>query len=231
MGVLRAVHAHRGNVASAHPAGSDVEPSRFTRGRQRQKGVDRSGIVDDPEPSTRQPEALGQPGERLFLDLRCGGRCPPEHTVHVEGRGEELTQDAGARSGDGEVGEESRMVPVGDARENRVAVLIEEHGHGSRLSFRPQRTRNVTRVGGREHRNVANPVEVTDDLVDHRVAVAPKLLQVVVEWFVDHAESVSPDGCFDERRGQIETEGELAALAGRGRGAAGAGSACGHRGA
>ena len=97
---------------------------------QRVEGGNGGRVVDGSREGGRQPHEAAQPvqGHLLQLGGRRGG--PPHHRVDVERRREELPEDAGPGSGNGEVGEEARVVPVRDPRHHHRLEVLEERLHG-----------------------------------------------------------------------------------------------------
>ena len=113
----------------------------------------------------------------------------------VQGRDEELGQDARLGARDPEVREEARVVPVRDAgQQDRVEVL--EH-RGERLALlrrrRGEPCADLARLDLCEHGEIAAVLEVPGDPVDRRISILAKA----------HSRSLS-----------LEAEGPHATLAG-----------------
>jgi hypothetical protein len=87
---------------------------------------DRRGVLDVAVQALREAQKLAEPIDREELHLRGGGRGAPEHRVHVQGRREKLGEDSRLRAGVREVGEESRMIPVGDPRQDGLVEVAQD---------------------------------------------------------------------------------------------------------
>ena len=124
-------------VAPCYPAGPDVRRGPVARGGQGMQGRDRRGVVDHAFEGVRQSQQLPEPAERHFLQFRGGGRRPPQHRLDVEGGGEKLGQNAGRAAGDGEVGEEAGVVPVGETRDDYALEVAEDLVEPDALAGRP----------------------------------------------------------------------------------------------
>jgi hypothetical protein len=125
--LVRGVHAQARLPDQPAPAG--VEPGhRFARRGQGHQGGGGGGVLDDAEQAGGQAEHLAQPVEGDQLELGGGGRGLPEHAVRVEGRREGLGQDGRSGGGVGEVGEEARVVPVGEAGDDHALDVGQDPG-------------------------------------------------------------------------------------------------------
>ena len=171
--------ARRQLGASRQPAGADVRDGRLAGRGQRVQARHRGRVVDHPLERGRQPQQLPQPAQGDFLQLGRGGRGAPQHRLHVEGRGQQLRQHARPAPGDGEVGEEAGVVPVGDAgqemtlevREDRVERRARlRRGGGQPLA-------DLAGRGARQDRVAVVLAQVGGDPVDEGVSVAPEFLR------------------------------------------------------
>ena len=87
----------------------------FARRDERVHGRDRRRVVDHAFESVGQADQLAEPAERDRLELGGGRRRAPQHRLLVERGRQKFGEDAGRARRDGEVREEARMVPVGEA--------------------------------------------------------------------------------------------------------------------
>ena len=81
-----------------------------------------------PVEAPRKADQLPHPVEDELLELGGGGRRPPEHRVDVQRGDQELRQDPRLGARDREVGEEARVVPVRDAREEHLVEIAQDGG-------------------------------------------------------------------------------------------------------
>ena len=125
--MLRAVDAEHWEVGAPRHAPRANREGRFGLARCGEGEHRRDGrrVVDEPEPSRTESEELAEPVHRELLELRRRRGCLPQHRVDVERRGEQLGKNARDRRGDGEVGEEARVVPVRDAGEDLRLEIAE----------------------------------------------------------------------------------------------------------
>ena len=95
---------------------------------------------------------------------------------------QELAEDAGRGAADREVGEEARVVPVGDAREDHALEVGEDAVE--RLGILRRRRRqgapDVPRLHPGQHRVALGRREEAGDPVHHLVTVPPELLGIEV---------------------------------------------------
>ena len=74
-----------------------------------------------------QGEQVGQPVEHVRLEFGGGGGGGPQHALHPEAGGEQVTEDRRPAGVGREVGEERRVLPVRDAGQDQL-VEVGEHG-------------------------------------------------------------------------------------------------------
>ena len=168
--------------------GAMVSPSVFTAppvARQRAARMD-ARVASLAEPWMTPPpcalvlrNALGQPEQLLHpvhhqrLDLGARRAGDPAHALHAEaGRGE-LAEDRRVADVGGEVGEEARVLPVGEAGHDD-AVEVGEHvgerlGRGGRVLG--QHGADVAGLHLAADRVLLDPLQVVGDPVDQGVAV------------------------------------------------------------
>ena len=128
----------------------------------------------------RQVEQLAEPRERELLEFGDRRRRAPEHAVGVHRRRQQLREDARVRRRDAEVGEEARVVPVRDARQQHAVEVGEHVGERlGRLGRRGRQARaDLARLDRRHHVALADALEVVGRPVDRGVAVGPELLRI-----------------------------------------------------
>ncbi len=98
----RPVEPGRGRIARGQLAGPG-------KGRQARG---RGGVREQPVEGRRQAEGVTQPAHGDLLQLGGGRARAPQHRVGHERAHEHLAEDARARGGGREVGEETRVLPV-----------------------------------------------------------------------------------------------------------------------
>ena len=123
--------------------------------------------------SGRQAEELGEPVERHLLQLLESRRRAPEDPDLVQPRDQELGQDPRLGGGADEVGEEARALPVGQAGQEDVVEIAEDVRERLRLLGRRggQTRANLPRLDLREHRQLADALEVRGDPLERRRTV------------------------------------------------------------
>ncbi len=162
-------------AADAHVADGDF-PCRHHRVHR----ADRRRVVDDAFETRRKPEQLAQPAERDGLELGCRRRCPPEHRLLVERRGEQIGEDARRAAGAREIREEAGVIPVREAGHEHAL----EVGHDAleRLAvFRcgcGKRRGDLARRDAGENGIALGVFEVISDPVDEGVRVATEIRRI-----------------------------------------------------
>ncbi len=170
----------RSGGRSGRPAMPRWRTSRSARSRAAASAtsVDTDAVsVSTPRQSSARPSSCRSQSRMQLLELGRRRRGAPQHPVDVERRRHGLGEDAGPGAGDGEVGVERRVVPVGDARqedpvevgqrrvERLAADPVADAGNAAATS--PGATSDSTRP-------VTDTLEVVGDPVDDRVAVSPE---------------------------------------------------------
>ncbi len=102
----------------------------LARRRDGVQGADGSGVVDDAEEFLGQAHPLAQPPERHLFELGERGAALPQHAVDIEPGGQHLGENPRLRGRDGEVGEEARMVPVGQRGNDGALEVLQNRVHG-----------------------------------------------------------------------------------------------------
>ena len=151
----------------------DAAGVRLPGGRQCRERRGRRRVFDVPVPLAREPEQLREPVHRHDLELRRGRRGPPEDLRYVQRRGEELRQDPRLRARRREVGEEARMLPVGDARQQHL-IEVSQHRRKRLACLRRclrQRPPDLAGLHLRQHRQLVHPLEVRGRPLQRRRAV------------------------------------------------------------
>ncbi len=124
----------------------------------------------------RQAEKLREPVECHLLQLLQRRRGAPEDPDLVQPRDQELGQDPRLGGGADEVGEEARALPVGQAGQEDVVEVAEDARE--RLSLLGRRNgqprANLARLDLREHRQLADALEIRGDPLERGRAVFPK---------------------------------------------------------
>ncbi len=128
--------------------------------------------------SGRQSHWRSQVEGDLF-ELSGGGSAFPEHTVDVEGGAEHFSQDPGRGCGYGEIGEEARVIPVGEGWNDEALEVLEDDIHGFGLFGRAggELVDEVAGLHVGEHGVIAGVGEVVGDPVDDFVAVLAELVR------------------------------------------------------
>jgi len=150
----------------------------FARGDDRVEAGCRRRIMNDPEKLLRQTQPLAQPAERDLLQLRGRGPGLPYHVIDVQRGGEHLAQNARARSGDGEVAKEARMVPVSNAGNDKLAKILQDGFHGL-AALRPalgQALREISGLDVGEHWIIPDIAHVIGDPIDGLMGRRAELL-------------------------------------------------------
>ena len=146
------------------------------------EGRDRRRVVNDPPPRFLESEQLPEPVEDQFLQFGGGRRRPPEHPVDIEGCAQEFTQDAGTRAGDGEIGEESRVIPVRQPRDDDLPNITQNGLHLLAL-FRGtlgQVRTNLARLRARQYRIPVQMGQVIGDPVHEFMTVPSEFRRIHV---------------------------------------------------
>jgi hypothetical protein len=146
---------------------------RLARGRQCRHRRRGRGVLDVPVPAGGKPEQLREPGQGHLLELGRGRRGPPENRDVVERRRQQLGEDPGLRGGGGEVGEEARMLPVRDTRQQELLQIAKDVGEGLRPLRRLGRepSADLARVDPRQDGKLAHPLQVARDPLERGEAV------------------------------------------------------------
>ena len=183
MRLFGGVDAQRPEVrAPGQPPRADAGHRPVPGRGQRVQAGDGRRVVDDPLERVGQAEKLPQPAQRHLFELGRGGRRPPQHRLHVQGGRQELGEHPGGGARDGEVGEEARVVPVGDAGQDdplEVAEDLVERDAGRGRGRRQRAAHRARRTAG-EDRIALGVVQVAGYPVDEGVAVPAERLGVHV---------------------------------------------------
>ncbi len=123
-----------------------------------------------------RPSSWASQSRVTQLELGRGGRGAPEERHLVERGREQLGQDRRLRAARREVGEEARRLPVGDPRHQHLVEVAQDRGERLPALRRRggQRGADLARLDLREHRALADALEVAGGPVDRRVAVLPE---------------------------------------------------------
>lgn len=130
-----------------------------------------------PVPAPGKTEQLREPVEDVQLELGRHGRRPPEEGDLVERSRYQLRENRRLRAGDTEVGEVARVLPVRNAgQEDLVEIAQDVRERLSALGRRWRESRaDVTRLHLREHRILADTLEVACDPLAHSRRIAPEV--------------------------------------------------------
>ena len=144
--------------ADDHPAAR----RRGARGRERGDEAARRGVLEMAVEPRRQPEQVGEPGERHLLELLERRRGTPEDADLVQPRRQQLGEDSRVRARGGEVREVARALPVGEPRHEDLVEVTEHRGEGLARVRGALGQRRADRAGldAREHGALAHAVEV-----------------------------------------------------------------------
>jgi hypothetical protein len=136
------------------------------------------GVLDDAREGLRQPDHLPQPVHDRLLELGGDRARLPAHALDAEPGADEIAEhrrQAGVRR---EVGEEARVVPVGDAGQDDLVEVAEQRGEPVAGLGRRRRQRPPHVPGGERahHRPRLDPGAVAGDPVDEGVAEPDELV-------------------------------------------------------
>ena len=161
---------------SRQPFRSHAGDSCLARGNECVQRPDRGRVVDHALEGIGKSDQLTQPAERDFLELGRRGRRPPEHRLLIERCGEKFGQDARRAGGDREIGEESWMIPVREARHEQTLEVGHDGLEGFRVFRRRGRQRRFDRprLEARKHGVFFGMIEVLGDPLNQPVAVTPE---------------------------------------------------------
>ena len=123
-------------------------------------------------------EQLHHPVEHQRLQLGARGRRHPAHPLHAQAGREQLTEDRRIGRVRREVGEEARVLPVDDARDDDPLEIGAHRLPALGVGGRRGRQGGPYRAGlqVRAHRVALDPLDVVSDPVDQLVAGAAELL-------------------------------------------------------
>ena len=126
------------------------------------------------QPSGRPSSCRAQSAAQLELGRRRRGA--PEDRDLVQRRRDQLGEDPRLRGGDGEVGEEARVLPVRERRDDQLVEVAEDVRE--RLAGLGRRDRELrrqlARLDLREHRQLVDALEIAGRPVERRGAVLPE---------------------------------------------------------
>ena len=146
-------------------------------GGERVQGRVGGGVVDRPDKTVGKAERGAEEVEHMLLEFGDRGPAAPDHPVHVQRRGHRLRQDTGRGPGDGEVGVESRMIPVGGRGKDQAIDVGEQRVERLPLFRKVAEARSqVPGPDVGEDGELPHAAEVVGDPVRHIVGVAPDLL-------------------------------------------------------
>ncbi len=193
MRLSRRVHREAARGDAVAQRGAAARPVQC--GEQRhERGVGR-GVLDDAPAGAaaarrgaearREVQQLGQPVQHVRLQLGGRGRRRPQHPLHAEARGQQIAEDGRAAGIGREVGEERRVLPVRDARQDRRVEVGEQVRERFTVLGRVRRQGGPDVTGGhlREHRQRFEAFLVVGDPVDDLVPVPPELRRRHVRRF------------------------------------------------
>ena len=157
-------------------ADDDAATRGLARSGERRDRRGRGGVLDMAVPAAGQPEQLRGPVQRQTLELRRGGRRPPQERNRVEGRGEQLGEDPRLPGAHREVREEAWALPMRNPGQEDL-VEVSEHVRERLAAF--GRRRRQTRTDGAgldlcENRKIADPFEIPRSPVERGGAVFPE---------------------------------------------------------
>ena len=133
---------HQGRLAALQAlAALGVARGALPGAEQGREGGGAGGVVDDAGEGRAEAHHLPQPVHDDLLDLRGRGTGLPAHALGAQARRGKVPEDRAVAGVAGEVGEEGRVVPVGDARQD-VPVQGRQH-----LIHAPALLRRVVREG------------------------------------------------------------------------------------
>ena len=181
MRLIRTVHARRWNVApSREPLCAHVGDRRLARRHERVHRRHRGRVVNDAFEGVGQADQPPEPRERDGFEFGGGGRGPPQHRLLIERGRQEIGEHAGRAAGDGEIGEEPRMIPVRQAGDEQAFEVGHDGLERFTLFGRVRRQGGCDRAGpiARKYRIVLDVLEVVGDPVDELVTVTPERRRV-----------------------------------------------------
>ena len=138
--------------------------------------------ITTPSNDVGQAHHLPQPIQHDLFEFSGRRRGAPQHAVDVEARREQLTQDAGHRSRNAEIGHKSRLIPMRDAGHDNVVEIgehiVERFGVRGRRHW--QLRFHVTRLHTRQHRISIVVLQIIGDPIDELFAVFTEVVGVHV---------------------------------------------------
>ena len=143
------------------------------------QGGGAGGVLDHAGEAVGQPDQLAEPLHRHLLQLGGGGAGLPAHALRAEAGGDQVGQHRGQVAVGGEVGEEPRVVPVGDAGEDGPVEHGKDLAEGDAVLRRSARgTARRTSPGSTGHitGKSGQPLAVGGDPLDELVAQGAELV-------------------------------------------------------
>ncbi len=147
---------------------------------RRQEGAEvgtRSRVLDNAaadagrQESLRQPEHRDEPVEHVRFQFGTGWTGGPEHSLHAESRGEQVTKN---RCVGGKITKEIRRLPVRDSGQNDTVNIGEDLRERFALLRRVRRqlSADFSRLHARQHRKAFHAGVVIGNPIDDGMAVA-----------------------------------------------------------
>ena len=147
-----------------------------------------------------QVEQVGEPVEHVRLEFGGRRRGRPEHALDAEARGQQVAEDRRAAGVGGKVGEEGRVLPVGDAGQDLLVQVAQHRLERFAVLGWVRRQRGPQRPGRhlRQHRERLDPFVVVGDPVDDAVAVLAELRRVHVRAHARQCACPTGSACRQE---------------------------------
>ena len=164
------------------------------RAEQGAEGGRRSRILDDAGEGLRQPQHLAQPVHHHLFHFRGRRTGLPAHALGTETGAGEIAQYGGQIGIAGKIGEEARVVPVGDARQHDLFEILEDVLQPFALEgwFRGQLASDVPGLHRAHHRQGFHAFPVGRDPFDEVVASAAEGVGVHGQGFLSGASRCWP---------------------------------------
>ena len=178
--LVRSVDHERGLTGLQSFAVLAVSGSPLPSAEKRREGSGAGGVVHHARPGFAQARHLAQPVHDHLLDLGRGRARLPAHALHAEARGHDVGQDGGVARIAREVGEETGVIPVGDAGHHvpveRGQRLIQLAALSRRMGGK--RGPDLSRLNLAHDGQARQPLAVVGDPIDELVAEAAKFFGV-----------------------------------------------------
>ena len=134
----------------------------FPRRQDCRQGRHAGACLDHAMPPLADARHLAQPVEDMDLHLGSRRRCLPEHALRGECRRQPFRQNRGRTAVRREIGEETRMLPVGDMRDDEIFEIGEDRLDRFPVNRRcgGKRFAHLAGAGLRAHRARTQRVEI-----------------------------------------------------------------------